>query len=127
MGRRFTIRTLCVSAGIAAFGTIARYAMTIVSIDPLFAALTGGTVIGMGALALARHHAGIGGTGILTLWLHRRRGWNPGRTQIAFDTVILLVSLSVVPAINVMWSAVSALAISGILIAWHRPGRYTGY
>lgn len=127
MGRRFTLRTFLVALGVAGFGTMTRYGLTISYIDPAFAALAGGSVIGFGALALARHHAGIGGTGVVTLLLQKRRGWNAGRTQIAIDAVILLASLAVLPADRVAWSALSAAAISGILIAWHRPGRYTGY
>lgn len=127
MGRRFTLRTFMVGAGVAGMGTWTRYGLSVAHIDPAFAALAGGSVIGFGALALARHHAGIGGTGVVTLWLQKKRGWNAGRTQLAIDALILLTSLAFLPAERVAWSAVSAAAISGILIAWHRPGRYTGY
>lgn len=127
MGSRFMWRTIAVNAGIALFSTVARYGFRIVEVHPAFAAIAGGTVIGMGILALARHDAGVGGTGVVTLWLQRTRGWNAGRTQIAIDLLILAASFAVVAPTQVAWSALSAAAISGILIAWHRPGRYTGY
>ncbi|KQM13178.1 hypothetical protein ASE73_12025 [Sphingomonas sp. Leaf24] len=127
MGTRFMVRTIAVNAGIALFSTMARYGFRIVEVHPAFAAIAGGTVIGMGILALARHDAGVGGTGVVTLWLQRTRGWNAGRTQIAIDLGILATSFAVVAPVQVAWSALSAAAISGILIAWHRPGRYTGY
>lgn len=127
MGTRFMLRTIAVNAGIAVFSTMARYGFRIVEVHPAFAAIAGGTVIGMGILALARHDAGVGGTGVVTLWLQRTRGWNAGRTQIAIDLGILAASFAVVAPVQVGWSALSAAAISGILIAWHRPGRYTGY
>lgn len=127
MGSRFMWRTIAVNAGIALFSTVARYGFRIVEVHPAFAAIAGGTVIGMGILALARHDAGVGGTGVVTLWLQRTRGWNAGRTQIAIDLLILAASFAVVAPTKVAWSALSAAAISGILIAWHRPGRYTGY
>ncbi|KQM29074.1 hypothetical protein ASE57_01545 [Sphingomonas sp. Leaf11] len=127
MGARFMWRTIAVNGGIALFSTMARYGFRIVEVHPAFAAIAGGTVIGMGILALARHDAGVGGTGVVTLWLQRTRGWNAGRTQIAIDLAILAASFAVVSPGKVAWSAVSAAAISGILIAWHRPGRYTGY
>ncbi|WP_082457065.1 YitT family protein [Sphingomonas sp. Leaf23] len=127
MGSRFMWRTIAVNGGIALFSTMARYGFRIVEVHPAFAAIAGGTVIGMGILALARHDAGVGGTGVVTLWLQRTRGWNAGRTQIAIDLAILAASFAVVSPGKVAWSAVSAAAISGILIAWHRPGRYTGY
>lgn len=127
MGSRFMWRTIAVNGGIALFSTMARYGLRIVEVHPAFAAIAGGTVIGMGILALARHDAGVGGTGVVTLWLQRTRGWNAGRTQIAIDLAILAASFAVVAPAQVGWSALSAAAISGILIAWHRPGRYTGY
>ena len=93
---------------------------------PAFAALVGGTVIGMGILALARHQAGVGGTGVITIWLYRKRGWNMGMTQVALDVFILSLAIPVVTGPQLAWSAVSAAAISLILFAWHRPGLYMG-
>ena len=96
MGSRFMWRTIAVNGGIALFSTMARYGFRIVEVHPAFAAIAGGTVIGMGILALARHDAGVGGTGVVTLWLQRTRGWNAGRTQIAIDLAILAASFAVV-------------------------------
>jgi uncharacterized membrane-anchored protein YitT (DUF2179 family) len=127
MGADFMWKTIAVNAGIAALSVAMNLGLQIAHISPLFAAIVGGTVIGMGILSLARHGAGVGGTGVLTLWLYKRYGINAGLAQMGFDAVILLASLSVISPIYLAWSAVSALAISGILIAWHRPGRYTGF
>ncbi|RZM20110.1 MAG: YitT family protein, partial [Sphingomonas sp.] len=69
----------------------------------------------------------VGGTGVVTLWLQRTRGWNAGRTQIALDVVILAAAIPVVSTGQLLWSVLSAAAISLILIAWHRPGRYIGH
>ncbi|WP_231848667.1 YitT family protein [Sphingobium sp. SYK-6] len=127
MGRGFMMKTIAVNAGIALLSIAMRASLSITVASPAFAALVGGTVIGMGILALARHGAGVGGTGVITLWLHKRHGINAGLSQIAFDIVILGISLSVIDARALAWSALSAAAVSGILIAWHRPGRYTGF
>lgn len=127
LGPAFMWKTVAVNAGIAGLSVAMNLGLDIAHISPAFAALVGGTVIGMGILSLARHGAGVGGTGVLTLWLYKRHGINAGVTQIAMDVVILLASLSVIEPIRLAWSAVSAAAISGILVAWHRPGRYTGF
>jgi uncharacterized membrane-anchored protein YitT (DUF2179 family) len=127
MGADFMWKTIAVNAGIAGFSVAMNLGLAIAHIEPIFAAVVGGTVIGMGILALARHGAGVGGTGVVTLWLYKRYGLNAGMTQISFDVVILLASLSVISPMRLAWSALSAVAISGILIAWHRPGRYTGF
>lgn len=126
MGPAFMLKTLIVNGGIAALSLAMRASVGIHVFNPAFAAIVGGTVIGMGILALARHGAGVGGTGILTLWLHKRHGVNAGLSQIGIDCVILLISLSLLSGAQLGWSALSAAAISGVLIAWHRPGRYTG-
>lgn len=127
MGAAFMWKTIAVNAGIAAFSLAMGAGLRITHVEPLFAAIVGGTVIGMGILSLARHGAGVGGTGVLTLWLYKRHGINAGLAQIAMDCVILAVSLTVIDAGRLAWSALSAAAISGVLIAWHRPGRYTGF
>lgn len=127
MGRPFLVKTLAVSIGVALLSSFARRAFRIVDIHPGAAAIVGGTLIGMGTLAVARHAAGVGGIGILVLWLNKHRGWNAGRTQLAIDAGIIALSALVSPIWLIGWSALSALAISGVLIISHRPGRYTGY
>lgn len=126
MGARFAVKTILVNMGIAGISAVAKASLRVADVHPMFAALVGGTVIGMGILSLARHEAGVGGTGVLTLWLLRTRGWNPGRTQIAIDVLILAAAIPVVSVEKLGWSALSAAAISLVLIAWHRPDRYIG-
>lgn len=127
MGRRFMIKTVLLNVGIVIAAGLAPHVFQLAEIDPSVAGFAGGTVIGMGTLAVARHGAGVGGIGVIGLWLQQRRGWNAGRTQIMFDVVILGASLAVLSPTAFVWSMLSAAAISGILIVWHRPGRYTGY
>ncbi len=127
MGTGFAVKSLLVNVGIALFSASARLSVSVVHVHSAFAALVGGTVIGLGILVLARHRAGVGGTEIITLWLQNTRGWNAGRTQIALDVVILAASVPVISTAQLAWSAISAAAISLILIAWHRPGRYIGH
>lgn len=127
MGGRFAVKSTIASVGVSILLAMMPHALGISHIDPLFAAFAGGTLCGMGVLALARHGAGVGGTGIVTLWLYRRRGINAGYSQVCIDGVTLLVSTAVMPMNLVGWSALSAVALSGMVMAWHRPGRYTGY
>jgi uncharacterized membrane-anchored protein YitT (DUF2179 family) len=127
MGTGFMFKTILVSSGVTVLTLLAPHMLRFAYIDPLFAALFGGTVIGMGILSLARHQAGVGGTGVLTLWLQQKRGWNAGRTQLAIDCCIMAVALLAVPPLQLLYSAVSAAAMSSVLITFHRPGRYTGY
>lgn len=127
MGLEFMAKTLAVNIGIALLSEAMRASLSVRIVEPAFAAIAGGTVIGMGVLALARHGAGVGGTGVITLWLHKRHGINAGVSQVAIDCAILIASFAVLGGAKIGWSALSAAAVSGILIAWHRPGRYTGF
>jgi uncharacterized membrane-anchored protein YitT (DUF2179 family) len=126
MGPRFTLKSLAGSALIMALLKLIPQGLVIGHVHPMLAALGGGTFCGMGILALARHGAGVGGTGIVTLWLQKKYAINAGRTQVLIDSVILLVALSLVAPQRVGWSALSAIAMSGMVMAWHRAGRYFG-
>lgn len=126
MGARFTVKSLAVSVLVMAMLKLIPNGLVIGHVDPMVAALGGGTFCGMGILALARHGAGVGGTGIVTLWLQKKYGINAGRTQVAIDGVILLAALAIVAPELVGWSSLSAIAMSSMVMAWHRPGRYFG-
>ena len=124
MGWRFTVKSMIGSVLIMGMLAIMPHVYTIGYIHPAGAALIGGTFCGMGILSFARHDAGVGGTGILTLWIMQRYGINAGRTQMMIDGVIMLASLLVVAPILSGWSALSAVAMSTVVLTWHRPGRY---
>jgi uncharacterized membrane-anchored protein YitT (DUF2179 family) len=123
MGLRFTVKSLIGSVLIMAMLQLMPDVLTITYVHPALAALFGGTLCGMGVLAFARHGAALGGTGIVTLWLHKRYHINAGRSQLAIDSMIALVSLTMISPTLVAWSAVSGFAISSMLIVWHRPER----
>lgn len=126
MGLAFTLKSLAGSVAIMGLLKFLPGVMEFSHVEPTAAALAGGTFCGMGVLALARHGAGVGGTGIVTLWLQKRFGINAGRSQVVIDAGILLLSLSIVAPHLVAWSALSALAMSLMVMAWHRAGRYFG-
>jgi uncharacterized membrane-anchored protein YitT (DUF2179 family) len=124
MGARFAIKSTVASCGITYVLFVMPDGFRIGFVHPLFAAMVGGTLLGMGILALARHGAGVGGTGVLTLWLQKARGINAGVTQMCIDSIILLTSTLAIQTDRVGWSAISAVSMSTMVLAWHRPGRY---
>ena len=126
MGKRFMIKTVLVNLAIMGLASLAPHMFALSGVNRLFAALFGGTIIGMGILALARHGAGAGGTGVLALYLQKRRGINAGKTQMLCDALILSASIVVLNWHNVAFSLLSALAMSGVLIGFHKPERYIG-
>ena len=126
MGKRFMIKTVLVNIAIMAATTYAPMAFKLTGVHPLFAAIFGGTIIGMALLALARHGAGAGGTGVLALYLQKTRGINAGKTQLMCDALIMAVSLLVLNWHHVLFSMVSAAAMSAVLVWFHKPERYLG-
>ena len=100
--------------------------LTVSYVHPLFAALVGGTFLGMGVLSLARHNASVGGTGVVTLWLQKRSGINAGKSQMVLDVLVFALSLLTLPLSLLLWSTLSALAMNAMLMNWHKPGRYQG-
>jgi len=129
LGRTVLFKAIIANLLIAGLAMIVPWAFRLEGVDSLFAALFGGTVIGAGILMLARHQVGVGGIGMLAIALQKRRGWNAGRTQLAAD--VLIVS-SAIPILSMglgqfATSILSAAAVAGVLIIFHKPGRYTGY
>lgn len=127
MGTAFGWKTIITNVAILAAGLMMPRALDVARVSPLFAALFGGSIIGFGILAIARHGAGVGGVGVVALILQRSRGWNAGRTQMASDIVILAASLPILSADRFGLSILSAMAMNAVLIVNHRPGRYIGY
>ncbi|MBS0995531.1 YitT family protein [Gluconobacter cerinus] len=126
MGKVFTFKTSIASVTITIMTKFLPDLIVIKTLNPAFAAIFGGTIIGMGILSLARHRAGVGGTGVITLWLQKKYKINAGKTQMIIDTTIMFVSLLVLPGKLVIFSALSAAALSGVMIVFYRPDRYLG-
>lgn len=127
MGMAFGLKTLFANIAIMAIGLVMPTALQIARVSPFFAALFGGSIIGFGILAIARHGAGVGGVGVVALILQKSRGWNAGRTQMLCDILILLASLPLLSFERFGLSVLSAAAMNAVLMVNHRPGRYIGH
>lgn len=127
MGRAFTLKTfVAVSLLSALTSALPRWA-GFAQLDPWFAAIAGGLLMGAGFLVLFRHHASLGGLNILVLVLQRRFGWRAGWVQMGIDGAILIASLVLVEPQRVLLSIVGALALNLTLALNHRPGRYVAF
>lgn len=127
LGRDFTVKTTLAITLIFVLTSLAQASVEIVFVHSAFAALAGGTAMGVGILALIRHNTGVGGVNIVAMWAQRSRGWNVGRLQMVLDGAILLAAWFTLTWEQWGWSALSTVAINLVLIAYHRPGRYTGH
>ncbi|WP_435658161.1 YitT family protein [Brucella pituitosa] len=126
MGWPFTIRTFIAVALMSFFAKVIPLCVDFSSINPLFAALMGGTLMGMGVLALFRHRSGVGGVNILALYLQDAYGIRAGWFQLGLDVLIMFGSLFFIPLENMLLSLVGAIAMNVIIAINHKPGRYLG-
>jgi uncharacterized membrane-anchored protein YitT (DUF2179 family) len=124
MGRRFTLKTFAAVALLSALAELLPHWLVLQAVQPLFAALAGGLLMGAGLLILFRHHASLGGLNVLALWLQERRGWRAGHVQMAVDLAILLAAAPWVGPLQLLLSVLGALALNLALAVNHKPGRY---
>ncbi|WP_310462837.1 YitT family protein [Sphaerotilus sp.] len=124
MGHEFTLKTFAAVALMAAEVELLPQVLTFSTLNPLFAAVAGGLLVGTGMLILFRHRASIGGIGVVAVLLQERRGWRAGQVQMTIDCGILAAALLVVPLPQVLLSVLGALTLNLVLAMNHRPGRY---
>lgn len=126
MGWAFTIRTFIAVALISLFSRLTPEWIGFSRIEPLYAALAGGSLQGIGLLILFRHRTGLGGFNILALYLQEKFGLRAGWFQLGVDLVVLALALGVIGVHATLLSVVGALALNVILGINHKPGRYVG-
>ncbi|WP_334154727.1 YitT family protein [Tepidimonas sp.] len=127
MGRAFTLKTVLAVGLLAALTEAMPRWLAIESLNPLFAAVAGGLLIGVGFIILFRHRASVGGFNTLVLWLQERYGWRAGVVQLAIDGAILLAAIPWVGPLQLLLSVLAAALMNLTLAINHRPGRYVAY
>jgi uncharacterized membrane-anchored protein YitT (DUF2179 family) len=126
MGRAFTLKTFAAIGLVALASELVPRAMTFAVLEPAFAAVMGGCLIGAGLLMLFRHGASLGGLNVLALWLQARRGWSAGRVQMACDALIVAAAFAWVEPSRIALSVLGAVALNLVVAINHKPGRYLG-
>jgi uncharacterized membrane-anchored protein YitT (DUF2179 family) len=126
MGREFTIKTFVCVALLSLLTELFPHVMHVDYLNPLFASLLGGLLLGTGCLFLARHRSSLGGATVVSLYLQSRYGMRAGKVQMMIDGTVVLLALFIVPMERVAYSVLAVLVMSGFLWISHRPGRYTG-
>lgn len=126
MGWAFTIRTFLAVLLVSTFVTIFPRFISFSALDPIFAAIAGGALMGMGILILFRHRTSLGGINILALYVQDRLGWSAGYFQLAVDVVVLAAALFVLDWYNVALSMLGALVLNLMIAVNHRADRYMG-
>jgi uncharacterized membrane-anchored protein YitT (DUF2179 family) len=126
LGWRFTIKSFVAVALLSVFTELLPLAMRFDWLQPAYAAVMGGFLIGVGLLMLFRHRASLGGLNVLVLWLQQRNGWRAGKVQMAIDCLIVAAAFAIVDPAAVALSVLGAVALNGVVAVNHKPGRYLG-
>jgi len=124
VGHAFALKTLCAIALLAIATDLLPRFVSFGRLDPIYAALMGGLLVGVAMIILFRHKASLGGLNILVHWLQERFGWSAGYVQLAIDVAIIGASLAMLPLERILVSLFGAAALNLTLAINHRPGRY---
>jgi uncharacterized membrane-anchored protein YitT (DUF2179 family) len=125
MGKRFTVKTFAAVALLSAMTEWQPLVLGFSTLQPAYAAVMGGLLMGAGFLMLFRHRASLGGVGIVALWLQQEKGLRAGKVQLVVDCAVVLAAVFVVADWQrIGWSLVGAVALNLTLAVNHRPGRY---
>jgi len=127
MGWRFTLRTFASVALVSVFSSLHPTYLHLMGVQPVYAAVMGGLVMGTGLLMLFRHGASLGGVNIVALYLQDRFGWSAGKLQMAVDLAVLAASFALLGLPALLASVVGAVALNLVIALNHRPGRYMGF
>lgn len=126
MERAFVLKTIAAVALLSLLAEWTPHWIGFAQLDPIYASVLGGVLLGVGFLMLFRHRASLGGVGILAFYLQESRGWKAGHIQMAIDCAILLLAVWTAPLPNVALSVAGAVVLNLILAMNHRKDRYIG-
>lgn len=126
MGWAFTLRTFTAVALVSILSKLNGQWIDFSHLDPLYATVIGGGLIGTGLLMLFRHRTGLGGINILAMYLQDKTGLRAGYFQLGVDLAILAIAFFVLPADRLALSVLGAAIANLILAINHKPGRYMG-
>ncbi|VUD68827.1 hypothetical protein TDB9533_04186 [Thalassocella blandensis] len=124
MGYRFALNTFISITTVSLLTENLDAVIDIRSIDPIFAGVFGGLLIGMGMLALFRHKSSMGGSGILAFYLQERFNIRAGKFQMIVDCCVLLMSYFIADISIILISIAGAIMLNLIIAMNHKPGRY---
>jgi len=125
LGLAFTLKTFISVFLLSIFVEYAPYFMEFKQLEPLYAALIGGLLVGSGLLGLFRHQASLGGLTILAQYLAQEHGVSIGKFQMGVDCVVLLLAIFIIDWQAIALSIVGAVSYNLILVINHKPGRYS--
>ncbi|MCG6211641.1 YitT family protein [Vibrio furnissii] len=124
-GHHFAINSAISGALVSLFTDHLAMFITFDNVNDVYCALAGGLLMGLGMLILFRHRSSLGGFNVLCLFIQDKFGLSVGKSQMAIDCFILLVSFFFVSPWTILLSIFGAIALNLVLAMNHKPTRYT--
>lgn len=127
LSKRFTINTFISVSCVSVMTSVMPELITLEYVHPIFAAMVGGMLIGVGLLIMFRHKSSLGGLGILALYLQNKYSIRAGNFGLLIDSIILMFSLFLFSFNVVLLSVLGAVTLNLLIAVNHKPGRYQAY
>jgi uncharacterized membrane-anchored protein YitT (DUF2179 family) len=127
LSKRFTINTFISVTIVSVMTEQIEQLISIEKINPVFASIVGGMLIGVGLLIMFRHKSSLGGLGILALYLQDKFNIRAGNFGLLVDFVILTSSIFIFSIDVVILSVIGAITLNLLIAVNHKPGRYQAY
>ncbi|MBP2699055.1 YitT family protein [Photobacterium lucens] len=124
MGRSFAITSILSGALVSLMVDNMHYVLTISWLNPVYCAVIGGLLMGLGMLILFRHHTSLGGFNVLVLFIQDKFGISAGKIQMSIDISILVASFFFVSPTILLLSILGAVMLNLVLAMNYKPGRY---
>ncbi|WP_230409818.1 YitT family protein [Undibacterium fentianense] len=124
MGWKFTLKTFISVALVSVLSSLHPKMIQLSELTPLYVAIIGGSLMGVGFIVLFRHQASLGGINILTLYLQDKHGFRAGKLQMGIDLCIVVASFLLVTPMAMIASILGAVVLNLAIMLNHRPGRY---
>ncbi|WP_413110857.1 YitT family protein [Thaumasiovibrio sp. DFM-14] len=124
MGKSFAITSLISGALVSVMADHIPLFFKEAALEPLYCAMIGGILMGVGMLMLFRHQTSLGGFNVLCLYCQDRFGISAGKMQMVIDCSILIASFFMLTPIMLVYSIVGAVLLNMVLAMNHKPGRY---
>ncbi len=126
-GWAFTARSAAAVGLVSGFSALQPHLLGGLTVGPLYAALVGNLLAGIGILVVFRHRSSLGGFNVVALLCQERLGWRAGYVQMALDVAVVVSFAAVSHDVAVSLASAAGAVLLNLVIAMnHRPGRYTG-
>ena len=124
IGKRFTLNTFISVTLVSVLSENMGSVIQFEHVQPAFASMLAGLLVGVGLIIMFRHKSSLGGLGILGFYLQNKFNFSAGKFQLVVDITILCVASLYFTLELLLISIIAAIVMNVVLAVNHKPGRY---